>query len=120
MIDATLLRKGTTVFSPWFARQADMLRVVAECVAVDGATLTIALYTKNHDDTGNGLPVDEGVSITLDAPGRSAATEWKTVPSETGVEQLLRFRYEVTGEEGFGWILFRLLPACWFDAVAVA
>lgn len=119
MIDATLLFKGTTVFSPWFPRQADLLRVTAECVAVLGATITIELYTKKSEDTGDGDPVDDGVSIVLDAQGRETA-EWKTVAEEVGVEQLLRFRYEVTGSEDYEWVLFRLLPAVWFDALAAS
>jgi hypothetical protein len=120
MIDATLLFDSTTVYSPWFPRQADMLRVVAECVAINNATIVIDLYTKNSEDPGDGNPVDEDVSITMSGVGRSAATEWKTVVDEKGVQQLLRFRYEVTGNGGHPteWILFRLLPAVWFDAVS--
>lgn len=124
MIDATLLFAGgsdITVYSPWFPRRADMLRVVAECVAVSGATLTIDLFTKDTQETGDGTAVNTGVSISLSAVGRSAATEWKTVSGQEGVQQLLRFRYTVTAGGGANdWILFRLLPAVWFDAVAGA
>lgn len=118
MIDATLLMEGTEVFSPWFPRRADMLRVTAECIAVNGTTLTIELYTKNSEDPGEGDPVDENVSITLTAPGRSTA-EWKTVVNEEGVEELLRFKLTVGigGEYSNDWILYRLLPPVWFDAV---
>ncbi len=116
MIDATLLMNGMTVFSPWFPRQADMLRVTAECVAVSGGAVEIQLYTKNTEDPGNGDPVDTGTVISLSSPGRSTV-EWKTVVSQEGVQQLLRFRYVVTGTETYHWILYRLLPAAWFDAV---
>lgn len=115
MIDAILLMTGTTVFSPWFARQADMLRVTAQCIVTNNATITIELYTKNSEETGDGLPVDETVDIVLSTADRETE-EWKTVVSQEGVQQLLRFRYVVTGDEG-AWILFRLLPAVWFDAV---
>lgn len=116
MIDATLLFRDTTVFSPWFPRQADMLRVVAECVAVSGATLTIELFTKDAEQTGDGVAVN-AVSIVMSEPGRSPPAEWVTVVGQPGVEQLLRFRYVVTGPLKNDWILFRLLPAVWFDAV---
>jgi hypothetical protein len=118
MIDATLLFHGMTVFSPWFPKQADMLRVVAECIALNAATLTIQLYTKNPEDPGDGDPVDETVEITLDSIGRSAPAEWGP-PGDEGVLGLLRFRYEVTGDtpDPNEWILFRLLPAVWFNAV---
>ena len=119
MIDGTLLFKGTTVFSPWFPRQADMLRVTAECIAVNGATITIKLYTKNRADPGDGNQVDAGgggTVITLSAPGRSTA-EFKYVPAQEGVEEMLRFQFAVTGTDATDWILYRLLPAVWFDAV---
>lgn len=116
MIDATVLFNSMEVYSPWFPRQADMLRVTAECVAVLGATVTIDLYTKNSEDTGNGNPVDENVSIVLSTQGLQTA-EWKTVVSQEGVQQLLRFKYKVTGADDYEWVLFRLLPAVWFDAL---
>lgn len=118
MIDATLLFKGTTVYSPWFPRKADMLRVTAECVARLGATITVKLYTKNEEETGDGDPVDESVTIALNTAGQRTTAEWKTVAMKEGVQQLLRFRYEVTGTNDTDWTLFRLLPAVWFDAVS--
>ena len=118
MIDATILLKGSTVFSPWFARQADLLRVTAECVAVNGATLTVKLYTKDGETPGDGAAVDAAVSIALSSVSRSTA-EWKTAASQPGVLQLLRFQYTVTGSTNNDWILFRLLPPVWFDAVAL-
>ena len=118
MIDATLLFNGMTVFSPWFPRQADMLRGTAECVAVSGGAVQIQLYTKNEEDAGNGDPVDTSVYINLSSPGRTTA-EWKTVVSQEGVQQLLRFRYVVTGSSDNDWILYRLLPAVWFDMVSL-
>lgn len=119
MIDATLLFNGTIVYSPWFPRQADMLRVTAECVAVNGATLVVKLYTKNNVDVGDGDNVDSGTNITLTAAGDRIVAEWKTVGGQEGVEQLLRFQFTVTGENPTDWILFRVLPASWFDAVKV-
>ena len=116
MIDGTLLFAGTAVFSPWFPRQADMLRVMAECIALSGASVRIDLYTKNEEDTGDGSAVDDGVYLTLGSVGRSMA-EWVTTVGDPGVLQLLRFKYTVTGEGSNDWSLFRLLPAVWFDAV---
>lgn len=116
MIDGQLLMRGTTVYSPWFPRQADRLIVTAELIAVEGATLSIALYTKNKDETGDGSDVDTDTTISLSSTGFGTA-EWKTEAAMTGVEQLLRFRYAVTGAAAGDWALFRLLPAAWFDAI---
>jgi hypothetical protein len=119
VIDATLLFHGTTVFSPWFPRRADMLRVVAECIALSDCAITIRLYTKDAETAGDGDPVDAAVALTMNSVGRSSVAEWTTSIGEPGVLQLLRFQYEVTGDNGDPneWILFRLLPAVWFDAI---
>lgn len=74
MIDATLLMKGTTVMSPWFPRQADMLIVTAELIAVNSATLTIKLYQKDASDPGDGTQVGSS-SIVLSSTGRTTQ-EW--------------------------------------------
>lgn len=118
MIDGTLLFKGTTVFSPWFPRQADILRVTAECIAVNGATITIKLFTKNLADPGDGTQVTGSPSITLSAVGRSTAEFlYDPVQEGWGIAELLRFQFAVTGSNATDWILYRLLPAVWFDAV---
>ncbi len=116
MIDAILLFSGATVYGPWFSRNADMLRVAAECVARNGATLVVDLVTKDADDTGDGTDVDTGTDITLNTPGMVTG-EWRSKAGQAGVEHLLRFRYTVTGANATDWILFRMLPPCWFDAV---
>lgn len=123
MIDAMILFAGsspTVVFSPWFPRQADMLRVVAGCVALSGSCeLMLDLFSKSSEDVGDGVAVDATTHLTLSAVGISSPTEWRTVAGQNGVEQLLRFRYTVSGSAANDWILFRLLPAVWFDAVNV-
>ena len=116
MIDGTLLFAGTTVYSPWFPRQADMLRVTAECIARSNASVRIDLYTKNQEEPGDGDPVYSSTYIELGDDIRPTV-EWKTESTGDGVEQLLRFKYTVTSESSNDWILFRLLPAVWFDAV---
>jgi hypothetical protein len=87
-----------------------------ECIATDAATLTIDLYTKDSETSGDGDPVDTNVSISLSGAGRSTA-EWKTVAMQEGVLQLLRFRFNMDENESNTWLLFRLLPAVWFDAL---
>ncbi len=117
MFDASLLFGGASVYSPWFPRAGDLLRVVAECVAVSGGTLTIRVFGKNSDDTGDGTDINSGTTIVLSSVGFSPATEWASPsPPTTGVKQLLRFQFTVSGS-GANWVLYRLLPAVWFDAV---
>jgi hypothetical protein len=121
MIDATLLFKGASVFTPWFPRQGDVVRVTAECVVVSGATLTIRLFGKNSDDPGDGTDLDSGTTIALSTPGQVSA-EWKnpSPPTLGVVKQLVRFKLSVAGSNATDWILYRILPACWFDALTAS
>lgn len=98
-----------SVFSPWFDRGGDHLRATVDVVALQGATLTVKVFTKNREDTGDGVEV-EGVSIVSTTVGRSAA-EWD------GLEELVRYEFTV-GTASANWVLFRMLDPVWFDAVS--
>lgn len=39
--------------------------------------------------------------------------------SPDGLLELVRYRFECSGSNDTDWILFRMLPAVWFDAVSV-
>lgn len=114
-----MFRTTAEVFSPWFPRQADVLRVTAECVAVSGARLTVRLYSKNENATTNfdGADVDALTALTLSSEGRSAAEWVSPSPPRTGVKQLLRFGFAVSGSSSTDWIRFRILGPVWFDAL---
>lgn len=121
MFEAQILMKGCTVYSPWFPRQADSVRITAELIARSGATLKVELFTKNKEDVGDGTNADSAGSptnITLSSAGR-ATTEWLS-RSTIGLKEIVRFKFTVTGTYDYDWALFRMLAPVWFDSVSTS
>lgn len=117
MFQAQLLMSGTSVYSPWFKRGGDGLRATLEVIAqAGGATLTVQVFTKKEEDTGDGVDANSSVSLTLNAAGRES-DEWIST-SSTGMNDLVRYKFTL-GTATAGWTLFRMLPPVWFDAVKV-
>jgi len=123
MFDAQLLiSTGTpyySVFSPWFPRGGDILRATGELVQDGGATVTIRVFTKNSEDTGDGVDVNPDTTIGLSGSDTRETAEWKvntTSQGAGGLEELVRYQFTVTGSAGT-WILLRMLSPVWFDAV---
>ena len=116
MFDAQLLMgKGTeavSVYSPWFSRRGDSLIATLDIVALDGAftTLTVDVFTKNSQDTGDGTNANALVSIVSGSVGPSRAT-WEGV-----LEEMVRYKFTLR-EAQPNWVLFRMLEPAWFDAV---
>ncbi len=114
MFDAqTLLVAASTieVFSPWFPRGGDTVRCVAEALSIAGGSapeLTVEVLTKKSDETGDGTAAS-GTPISLTAVGRSTIREF------TGLEDMIRFRFTFESDN-VAWVIFRMLPPCWFDA----
>lgn len=103
----------TKVYSPWFARGGDNLRVSAELVAVNGAMITVKVYSKPSDATtsldGTLIsPVTTDISLS-GSPGRDTK-------EYVGLFELVRYGFECSGLTG-NWALFRALPPVWFDTV---
>ena|SRR5688500_13941563 len=103
---------GTSVYSPWFPRQGDVALFTLEIGAVSSVTLTVEVATKNTEDPGDGTLV--GGSISRGTVGRSATT-W----GPTDLEELVRFKFTAVGDGVGDWVLFRMLPAVWFDSLKV-
>lgn len=123
MFEAQLLIAKETaysVFSPWFPRGGESVIATLDVVAVDGAAnlLTVELYSKNSEQSGDGQDAEASTSIGSDAtPGRKAAT-WDANDSSNPADILELVRYKFTISDSAGkWVLFRMLPPVWFDAV---
>lgn len=99
------------VFSPWFPRAGNNIRVIVDMVKRESIDLTVELYSKKSDETGNGAVVSGG-SMTVSSEGR-------TIKEYSGLEDMVRYRFELRGATGSGgdWVLFRMLSPVWFDAV---
>lgn len=118
MFDAQMLiTTGTdySVFSPWMPRGGDNLRATLEVVKRgSSATVTVRVFTKNSEDTGDGADADSAMTLAGGAAGRYVA-EWASNSSK-GAKEMVRYKFTVSGAAA-DWTLFRMLPATWFDAV---
>lgn len=114
MFQAQMLIAGaatTKVYSPWFEKKGDSARVSAELVAVNGATLTVKVYSKAKSTTGDG-----GTALTPVTSNIALNTAGRDTKEYTGLNELVRYGFECSGTAG-SWALFRALPPVFFDAV---
>ena len=113
--------EGESVFSPWFPRQGDCIRATLDVIQLSNATLVVEVFTKNSEDTNDGDNADSGgtpTSITATGPGRSTQEWSRTVATTIGLEELVRYKFTIKSEDGsLAWVLFRMVPPAWFDAV---
>lgn len=120
MFPAQYLFKGASVFSPWMPRGGDNLRVTAQLVdntqpgGGNKTKLEVRVFEKNSEDTDNGEDADISTVISLDDPttaGGIGVDEWN------GLEELVRYKFTCVGDGEADYVLFRMLPPVWFDAV---
>lgn len=123
MFESQLLIRGTdeshSVYSPWFPRGGNNLRATLEVVNVSGATLKVEVFTKESDETGDGDNAQASTSISESTAGRSTK-EWtslSTAGTVSTIEDMVRYKFTISGSNAADWVLFRMLPPVWFDTV---
>ena len=126
MFEAQLLNAGSEVFSPWFPRGGDNLKATLDVIewdATGGAvTLTVDVYTKSSETPGNGAIADNsgpppGSQIKVlssDTPATGRFSDVWPVGLTPGINELVRYKFKVDNGDS---VLFRMLPAVWFDSV---
>ncbi len=122
MFDAqTLISKGTAykILSPWMARGGDYLLASFDVVAVDGCSVTVTLFSKNSEVSGDGTSAST-TTVTLSAVGVTSQ-QWRSGgaggTSNATLDELVRFEFHVTTTTAGKWISFRMLAPVWYDAV---
>lgn len=110
------------VFTPWFPRGGDHARFMVDVVSLGQSgggvpEITVRIWTKNTEQTGEGADADATVSIVRTAAGRTTA-EWVST-STTGLKELVRYKFAVANTLDLGtvWVLFRMLTPVWFNGV---
>lgn len=123
MIDAKLLAtrnmdtgSSYDVYGVWIPRKGDNLRLTAEVVANYGTDLTVTIFQKNYEDTGDGATA--GVSTTF-----NQTTGRKTMEL-LGCKELIRMKLTLApggdlAASEVGLVLFRFLQPVWFETVKV-
>ncbi len=111
MFQAQLLLSGQTVYSPWFARGGDYVRVTLDLIAASSGVdkLKVEVFTKNREEATDGA-VATGTAIDTATVGRSS-TEYSVL------KELVRYKF-TPGGTGQNF-LFRMLAPVWLDAVKV-
>ena len=118
MFEAQTLQGGTTVFSPWVEREGDSVRIALDLVSKAGnAQIAVTLHTKETDDAGDGNDSGGAGIAATGTVGQSIAAFSTAGPSPSvTLNDLVRYKFVVTGTSD-AWVLFRMLPAVWFDSV---
>lgn len=114
MFEAQLLIQAASaysVFSPWFPRQSDHAVFTIETVNRNGGGVNVEIFTKNSETAGNG---SNAGGTTFSSP--TGAGERNESGADDDLLEMVRYKFTVTGSAG-DWILFRMLPPVWFDAV---
>ena len=122
MFEAQYLLSDNSVFSPWMSRNADNLIITVDLIANSGSGLSIEVYHKNSEDTGDGFAypnVDSSTSnpsekLTVTTLGPDSNGNFK------GMLELVRFRITGTGTGANDRVLFRMLSNVWYDDVNAA
>lgn len=106
------LLSDTKVFSSWFPREADNAVFSYQQIKLtDGAGFTVKVYHKNTEETGDGTDTTASFS-------EIGSTGIFTAPV-TGLKELIRFSYEVTGDWSTGkkYVVYRMLAPTWYNTI---
>lgn len=106
---------GISVYSPWFARGGDNAEFTVDIIQATGAKLDIAVLTKKSEDAGDGGSTIAS-QTNINTAGRT------TISSTAGAEELVRYRFTCKADttDVLGYVLFRMLPIVWWNAVKVS
>lgn len=119
MFEAQYLFGNNTVYSPWMSRSGDNMVVTVDLIAVNGTGMdvTIEVYQKNSEQTGDGFafPNEGPGSLTPETVVEDTAGQQES-GTFSGVMELVRYKI-TAGGTGSDYVLFRMLPIVWFDDV---
>ena len=105
IIGQTIFKSATSYYSPWFPRQGDAATFAAQSVAISATgTLKVVIETKNLEDVDTAAVALGTITLSTTTPGTVRVS---------GLKELVRFRYDMTGSASTDWSHFRVLPPAW-------
>jgi hypothetical protein len=113
--------KDEVVYTDWFGRGGDGMIVRFEIIGRStNATIDVAVYTKNSEDTGTGSAVSGWTLTGLNSTGLKEFIKISdpTGGSGNGLDQMVRLQVSASGTAGGDWSLVRLFPPIFFDRAA--
>jgi len=97
---------GYDYFGPWMSREADSATFVAEVLFDSGSfSLDIVVQHKNTED------IDTAAATA--ASFSSISTRSTSSVLGTGLKELVRYKYTVTGSAATCWVHLRMNPPLW-------
>jgi hypothetical protein len=107
---------GTTIYSPWVVRGADNVRATLNVISVNSLTLTVRLFSRPLDASGDGTEVDSTRTIVSTVAGKRLQ-EWGVLTGN-GLNEVVRYQFS-TGSvvSPSAFVLFRMLQPVWFDTI---
>jgi hypothetical protein len=105
IIGYTLMGSTENYYSEWTPRHADAATFTIVTTAIGASTdFDVAIETKNLVDADPASPLATFSTITGTGRAEKRAT---------GIKELFRLRYQVTGAGGFRFVQFDVPPIAW-------
>jgi hypothetical protein len=116
-LPGTRLFQGDAFFGEWVGRGGDNVITRVECIDKDGAAgakVTVTFYTKNTDDAGDPANAIASEQVVVQAKG-DLKTNLIESTTTTGLKQLVRCKYVMSGGSKGEWLLIRQFSHVFFD-----
>ena len=120
MFDAQYLIAPSTNFKilgPWMSREGDNAVFAVDLISetLSAGSFKINIRTKAADDAGDG----GGAIAVIDIAHGDGPDRYEGEVNAT-LKDLVRYEFEFTSAAVGTWVLFRMLPATWFDSVSTS
>jgi len=107
------LLKDATIYTDWLPREGDYAIFAAQCLARDGATVTIEIFHKSSNAESSMDGTDTTKEITLSSVG--VATIDMGASTAVALRELVRFKLTATGTNASDWAIVKILAPSWYN-----
>ena len=101
-----------SIYGPWMPRSADIIRFILDLIQVQNAKLTVELFDRTLEGTGDGTATGAAISGVTALQLHQA--------DFAGCKEMVRFKFTITlTATGTGFVAFRMLNSVWFNSTRV-